>query len=332
MAEQQKNSPVISVIVPVFRVEQYLQKCIDSVLQQIFSDLELILVDDGSDDGSPAICDAAAQQDARVRVIHQANAGLSGARNTGLEHARGDYIYLLDSDDYIHPQTLELMLSRIRQDNSMMAICNLRYVDENGQEIARRIGESPIIKDEVLDRTRAVNTLCDKKNWYYIMPCNKLYVRHLFDEIRFPVGKLHEDQFVAHELLWKCERVSILKEQLYYYLQRSSSIMGQGFSVRTMDEVEGWFTRVQFALQHELYDLAVSAYNGGIDRLKQGYLRLDMRDPAVAERVHALHMQAMQLFPRMMQIPGHSKDKCKFLLFRISPKLYAWVKQTMGLN
>ncbi|MEE0298985.1 MAG: glycosyltransferase, partial [Christensenellales bacterium] len=128
MVPEKKDRIEISVIVPIYRVEVFLPACIDSILKQTFRNIEVILVDDGSDDGCPAICDAAAEKDARVQVIHQKNQGLSAARNTGIDAAKGEYIAFVDSDDTIEPTMLESMLERIRQDGSEMALCNYRYV------------------------------------------------------------------------------------------------------------------------------------------------------------------------------------------------------------
>ena len=124
MVPEKKDRIEISVIVPIYRVEAFLPACIDSILKQTFRNIEVILVDDGSDDGCPAICDAAAEKDARVQVIHQENQGLSAARNAGIDAAKGEYIAFVDSDDTIEPTMLESMLERIWQDGSEMALCN----------------------------------------------------------------------------------------------------------------------------------------------------------------------------------------------------------------
>ena len=122
------QSPTISIIVPVYKVEKYLQKCIDSILAQTFRDFELILVDDGSPDNCPALCDAAAQKDARIRVIHQKNGGLSAARNAGLDIARGEWIGFVDSDDAIEPEMYKTLYDIAVQENADVVVCNFRLV------------------------------------------------------------------------------------------------------------------------------------------------------------------------------------------------------------
>ena len=153
----QAQKPTLSVIVPVYRVEQYLEKCIRSILGQTMADLELILVDDGSPDGCPALCDAAAEQDPRVRVIHQKNGGLSAARNAGLDIARGEWIGFVDSDDFVALDLYRTLLDRVRADGTKLAICSLVYVDENGVPLPNK--PSPITKDEVVSREQVLNRM-----------------------------------------------------------------------------------------------------------------------------------------------------------------------------
>lgn len=239
--------PTISIIVPVYEVEPYLQKCIDSILAQTFRDFELILVDDGSPDSCPAICDAAAAKDSRVRVIHQKNGGLSAARNAGLDAAKGKWIGFVDSDDYIAPEMYETLLRRIQKDGAQMAVCSYTYVDEAGRDLGRK---SPITKEEVLDRVQAMDRLGGDRSWYYITAWNKLYQQKLFKTVRFPVGKLHEDQYAAHRLYWQCEKISVVAKPLYYYVQRGGSIMQSRKKAVRIDEIDAQLDRAEFALQH----------------------------------------------------------------------------------
>ena len=132
-APEREKAPLLSIIVPVYKVENYLPKCIDSILAQTFTDFELILVDDGSPDNCPALCDAAAEKDARVRVIHQKNGGLSAARNAGLDAARGAWIGFVDSDDYIAPEMYEVLYQAVQSTGADLALCDYAEVDEAGK-------------------------------------------------------------------------------------------------------------------------------------------------------------------------------------------------------
>lgn len=320
--------PVISVIVPVYRVERFLPQCIDSILNQTFRNIEVILVDDGSDDGCPAICDEAAAKDARVRVIHQKNQGLSAARNAGIDAGQGDYFAFVDSDDYIEPDMLKKMLERVRKDGSELAVCNYHRVDEQGQELPQYVAGSPINMDEAItDPDKAVEKLCIHKFWYYIIATNRLYARRLFDDIRFPVGKRNEDIYVAYQVLWKAKGVSILKEPLYVYRWREGSIMKSKPTVKMLDAADGWFACCRFALDKKVEKLAVRGYNGAISEISNAWHTLDHRDEAVRHALEDYRKKAGALLPEVMKISGFSSDKMKWLMFALSPRLYESVKR-----
>ena len=327
MIPERKDRPEISVIVPIYRVERFLPRCIDSILKQTFRNIEVILVDDGSDDGCPAICDAAAEKDARVRVIHQKNQGLSAARNAGIDEAQGSYIAFADSDDYMEPSMLEIMLERMKKDGSELAVCNYRYVDENGREIPERAGRSPITRSEVIDRVQAMDRLCIEKSWYYITPWNKLYARRLLDHIRFPIGKRNEDIFVAHEFFWASEKISIIKEPLYNYVVRKGSIMQSRPTVRMLDAADGWFECCRFALDKGIPKLAARAYNGGISEISVAWQVLDRTEAGVSNALRVYRHKAKALLPEVMKLNGYAGEKAKWLLFAVSPRLYERIKR-----
>ena len=228
------DSPVISIIVPVYKVEKYLEKCILSILHQTFKNFELILVDDGSPDNCPAICDEYAKKDNRIIVIHKNNGGLSDARNAGLSIAKGKYIGFVDSDDYIEQNMYELLLDKIVLKNADMAVCNYKYVDEQYQSIDNRNANMPI-NDEILGVDEYFNRLIGKCGWYYVPAWNKLYSKSIFDNIKFPKGKQHEDEFLIHHIVYRCNSIVCLRQSLYNYVQRSSSIMNQKFNPKNMD-------------------------------------------------------------------------------------------------
>ena len=327
MVPEKKDRIEISVIVPIYRVEAFLPACIDSILKQTFRNIEVILVDDGSDDGCPAICDAAAEKDVRVQVIHQENQGLSAARNTGIDAAKGEYIAFVDSDDTIEPTMLESMLERIRQDGSEMALCNYRYVDERGKEIKERAGESPIVRDEVICREQAMDMLCIEKSWYYITAWNKLYARRLFEHIRFPVGKRNEDVFVAHEFYWACERISVVKEPLYHYVWREGSIMRSKPTVKMLDAADGWLECCRFALDKKIDKLAVRGYNGAISEISSAWHILNRQDREIRCTLQSYRKKSAAILPTLMRLNGFSSDKMKWMLFALSPRLYERAKQ-----
>ena len=219
----------ISVIVPVYKVERFLPKCVDSILKQTHSNLEVILVDDGSPDGSGAICDAFAEKDSRVRVIHQKNGGLSHARNAGIQAARGDYLSFVDGDDWIEPDTYEAMLP-LTEKYGARIVCAGRY-DENDATGEISVGLCPA-REEVLPGTEVVRRIF---RWDGLdsSACDKLFHRELFQNIRFPVGRVVEDVPTIYRVVLLAEKAAMLPKPVYHYVHRGKSITTTSFSEKT---------------------------------------------------------------------------------------------------
>lgn len=209
----------ISVIVPVYKVEPYLRKCLDSILGQTYRDLEILLVDDGSPDACPAICEKYAARDPRVQVIHKENGGLSSARNAALDICTGDYIGFVDSDDWIEPEMFETLITGLTEAQADIAVCG-RFEEYQGHSVAHRWPEA-----RVMDREEALGELLRNDRLQNLV-WDKLYRRALFEGIRFPVGKTFEDMAVMHWLFLRAQRVVCLPEAMYHYLQRPDSIVG----------------------------------------------------------------------------------------------------------
>lgn len=221
------QAPLISVIVPVFNVESYLKRCIDSVLTQTYSAWELILVDDGSCDDSGKISDAYSSRHTRVHVIHQQNAGLSGARNTGLEAAHGAYVAFLDADDWWHQDFLSHLLGLIWVTGADVAACRLLRTREV-------VADLPLVETyDLWDQDTALARLFQAHRTTLVVACAKIYRRELFDDIRFPIGRVHEDEFTAHRVLAKANSVVLSDAVAYYYWQRADSITGARPSPRS---------------------------------------------------------------------------------------------------
>ncbi len=233
---------LISIIVPVYKVEKYLRKCVDSILAQTYTNLEIILVDDGSPDNCGRICDEYAVKDSRVIVIHQKNGGLSAARNAGLDIATGDYIGFVDSDDYIATDMYEKLHSALTENKADVSICNYAYVDSHYRLLNK---ESPI-KKEVLNNTEIIEKTAEKNYWYFITVVNRLYKAKLFFKLRFEIGKTNEDEFIAHKIFCQCKKIAVIEDYLYYYFQREDSIMGRTVTIKRADGVEGIYKRLQF--------------------------------------------------------------------------------------
>lgn len=221
-------SPKISIIIPIFKVEEYLKDCIDSVIQQTYTNLEIILVNDGSPDNCGAICDAYAKQDARITVIHKENGGLSDARNAGLDICTGDYIAFVDSDDVIHPRFIEVLYTNLLEASADISFCDFEKFTETKNIQFSKIHQSEKIN---LNGLQMIDHLYDT-NWMpkNVVVWNKLYIREIFSNLRFPKGLVHEDGFVFLDI-YKCNPPIIYSNlRLYYYRNNSESIMSKKFS------------------------------------------------------------------------------------------------------
>lgn len=243
---------LISVIVPVYKVENYLDRCVQSIVNQTYTNLEIILVDDGSPDRCPELCNQWVEKDPRIKVIHQKNGGLSAARNAGIEAATGAYIGFIDSDDYVAPDFYERMHSALIKENADISICNYCYVSDSGTPIGKHNECSPL-KNEILSMEQIFNKLNNPIGWwYYVTAWNKLYKREIFNSIRFPEGKLNEDCFIAHEVFSNSNKIVTLSTMLYFYVQRNDSIMNSKVSVRNLDDIEAFCNRIFFYQMHGL--------------------------------------------------------------------------------
>ncbi len=234
-----EENGLISVIVPVYKVEKYLDQCVSSIVNQTYKNLEIILVDDGSPDNCPAMCDAWAEKDSRIRVIHKENGGLSQARNVGLALATGEYIGFVDSDDWIAADMYECLLSTAHKYNCQIAACDVCFVAEGDTPPETKAGELRICGSE-----EALEDLTQGSG-FRAVAWNKLYRRDVLDGIRFPVGRLHEDEFVTYKALARAAQLAFVNTPMYFYLQRQGSIMST-FDARHLDALDAYWERLCF--------------------------------------------------------------------------------------
>lgn len=255
--------PEISVIVPVYNVEKYIHRCVDSILTQTFSDFELLLVDDGSPDNCPAICDKYAVQDDRVRVIHQNNGGLSAARNAGLDKAQGKYFFFVDSDDLICQGSLQLLFGYAEKTSAKVV----------GGGLTRFAGVSP---EETTFSWENVKWICrnnietlscffDKEITQYnlVSVCGKLFHKELFEGLRFPVGRLFEDEYVIYQLYYRADKIAFADAALYYYYINESGITRNLTIQKRFDEYDAQWERLEFFGEkglNDLHDKALMAF------------------------------------------------------------------------
>lgn len=249
--------PQVSFIVPVYKVEPYIHRCIDSILNQTFTDFELILVDDGSPDNCGAICDEYAVMDNRIHVIHQKNGGLSAARNAGIDwvfsHSDSEWLTFVDSDDWIHPGMLERLWEMNRTFGTAVSSCS--FVETTG--------ETPVLSGSYESRIWNAKDFYMHRNVHAVIACGKLYHRDCFREIRYPVGKLHEDEFITYQILFLQDKVAVTDMPLYYYFQNQSGITKSSWSSKRLDAWEAIEQQMQFFKDRndmELYRFCLRSY------------------------------------------------------------------------
>lgn len=240
------ENKLVSVIIPIYNVETYLDRCVESVCGQSYKDLEIILVDDGSDDGSGDICDRLGKKDNRIRVIHQANMGLAGARNTGIDVCNGEYLCFVDSDDYVHPEYVKYLLKICEDNNCEIGVCGHYSTDK--LEIFHEVNwdENAI----VYDKKQIFDAFYSDMHVPIVIAWNKIYSRKCIGDIRYNVGYIHEDEATTFKFLYSASHIAYGKEKLYYYFDRSDSITGQGYNPKRLDVLEAYENRLEFYLEH----------------------------------------------------------------------------------
>lgn len=231
----------ISVIVPVYKVEAYLHRCVDSILGQTFTDFELILVDDGSPDDCPVICDEYAGKDSRVHVIHLENGGPSAARNAGIDWAFANsdsqWLTFVDSDDWIHPEMLERLLNAAVESNVAVSICG--YAETTGEE-------PEIHAEDLIPEIWSPEDFFIEHNVNVAVAWGKLYRRECFRIIRYPVGKIHEDEFTTYQVLFQLNKVAVIPGQMYWYFQNQHGIMKSPWTPKRLSALEAHKEQIEF--------------------------------------------------------------------------------------
>jgi len=247
---------LISVIVPVYNVEKYIKRCIESIINQSYLNIEIILVNDGSTDSSGIICDKYSEVDNRIKVLHKKNGGLSDARNVGLKVAQGNYITFIDSDDWIHVNYIKTLYTLILKSNSDVSICNFKKT--SSEELIEDTEEESIYQ---FTNVEALEQLFGELYVQMVIACAKLYKSSLFNEISFPVNRIHEDEFTTYKLLFKSSKVILTTKKLYYYWQRNDSITGSSINYKqTMDKILALTERATFFNNNKLNVLGDRTY------------------------------------------------------------------------
>lgn len=261
---------MISVIVPVYKVERYIHRCVDSILDQTFSDFELILVDDGSPDNCGTICDAYAAKDSRIHVIHQENGGLSAARNAGIDwvlsNSDSQWITFIDSDDWVHPDMLSAVYDAAVENRVKVCICGHADTD----------GETPGGQQKPYEVK-----LYTPESFLTSIACAKLYHKDCFESIRFPVGKIHEDEFTTYRILFQYDTIAFVNTPLYFYFHNMNGITRSQWSPKRLDAVEARRGQTDYFKKHgfkRAYSVTAIDYIGTIMNQREYVRDSDLTD------------------------------------------------------
>lgn len=306
---------LISVIVPVYNVEAYLDTCVASICGQSYQELEIILVDDGATDRSGRICDEWARKDSRIRVIHKENGGLSDARNAGMEIATGNWLMFVDSDDFITPDTAWRLHQAATEHDCAIAVCNMVRLYEDG---ATEPFYAPVSEPAVWAGQQRFETLKQPS------VCNKLFRAELFRDVCFPKGKFYEDTFIYHVLIHRANRIALTGHDGYYYLSRRESILGQpAYTDRYFDFIEAVRTRAAYLLEHQVSfygeEACLSLYAAVSNAEK--YLS---RTPENEEKFSGMRAGFKTAYDHLMKHPDTGmKQKLRLVLLRYFPALHS---------
>lgn len=315
---------LISVIVPVYNVEKYLHKCINSIINQTYKNLEIILIDDGSTDNSGKICDEYALKDNRIKVIHKENGGLSSARNAGLDICSGDYIGFVDSDDYIAEDMYEYLYVNFKKNNADVAMCNFYNVFEN------RIEKSFSINDFDLSEQETMLSINLKYAYNaFIAVWNKLYKKTIIKSIRFPLNKCSEDSAILIDWILKTKKMSYTSNASYYYVRRVNSLSNRKIDEHLFDEVEN-FNKI-LKICHKKFgnciDIAQAdlfiAYRISLDRLlKSSNINMYIEEKIICQNYFRKYIRKF-IFNNNI----NNKTKLIYLLISIHFRVYNWIKE-----
>lgn len=258
---------MISICIPVYQAEKYIARTVEIALTQSYSDLEILIVNDGSTDHTAEVCQDLAKKDSRIRFLSmEKNSGISAVRNRLVAEAKGEFLYFLDDDDSILPETIEESYHLLLKNHADMVVNNIFYVDENGIPLDS-LNRQNIMRDEVLTPREYCGKLCDSHANFYCRVANTLFRRSLFENIHFPDGKINEDEAIIHQLACACRRIVTTKKCYYTYVKRAYTITGSPFREKNLDRLDAWAGRVKFFLQKGWNDLAVLAANELLDGL-----------------------------------------------------------------
>ena len=321
------NEVLVSIVVPAYNVENYVERCLNSLLAQIYKNIEIIVIDDGSNDNTGLLCDNMAKHDKRISVFHQVNRGLSAARNKGIDNAKGEYITFVDSDDLVDPELISKMIEISRKEEADIVQCSV-FAFINERDISNIKSKS----FKIYSSRDMCENLLDGKYENSGVVWAKLYNRRLFGDLKFSVGKQHEDEFLVYKLFWNSNRIAVLDSQLYFYQsKRPGSIMHTGFSLKHLDGLEGAIEKADF-FKHNEYSLYGKA------ECCVCYYEIDLIEKMKTseqyeEKSKDLRKDLVRRYKGILHMSGIPLKKKIFLFMSIyAPQVKSLIKFCMNIN
>lgn len=324
---------MISVIVPVYNVEAYVERSLKSIQNQSYKDLEIIIVDDGSTDRSGEMCDEIAKSDKRMKVIHQKNAGTSAARNRALQDATGEYISFVDSDDYIAENYFEVLYENIIKYNAQVSVCSYLYIWEKNR-FGLNLKRNNDNKSYCCTGREASEKIVKYSQRRMITPWGKLFHSSLKEKFFFPVGRRYEDEFILYRVFYETDKVVIANIPLYFYVQRSSSFMNIGFSEQIYDKLTALEEAIKYFEEHRDEDLREAAISRYIQNIQIYWYRVHFfmkNRKDLEKRLLQEHKQSIKEYNVGIRSINGFINKIAFAVFYISPMIYGIIATVISL-
>ncbi|SEG25979.1 Glycosyltransferase involved in cell wall bisynthesis [Butyrivibrio sp. Su6] len=315
------KNELISVIIPVYNRKECLQRCFSSIDEQSVQ-AEIIIVDDGSTDGSSYIIDDYRKQHSNCIVIHQPNLGLSAARNAGLDICRGDYIFFLDSDDYLEKEALADLLRAIKETDSDVCICKYsRYFEDGALEYENHLPD--YAKNKVITKEGLLSLMYIENSYLWCVAWGKLYKRKVFDNIRFPVGKNSEDEYIMPLILEKASKFYVLDESLYHQVLTKNSIVRNDISIKTLDASEAVLEMIWYLLDKGYYEYALFRF--GVATRWLLLWKSMAKNSEIKEAIKCHYTQYRKVAKKLISYVD-IKNKIRLSLFCLNFQLYGFIQ------
>lgn len=318
------KNELISIIVPIYNVEKYLKQCIDSIINQTYKNIEIILIDDGSPDRCGAICDEYSKKDNRIIVIHKKNGGLSDARNRGIDIANGKYLTFIDSDDFVDSDYIEKLYNSIKLHNTQIAQCGISKVNKSNETITKLCYEGNGVKTS----HEILNDLYGKHIIENVVVWNKMYAKELFANIRFPVGKIHEDEFTTYKIFYSVNNISLLKDCLYNYRQTNESIIGKKFNKKRLDLLDALEERISFFKNNKEDVLYIKTLESYIGQLKIYFIKVKKyieNSDDIQQSIKQKYKTEYKEFSKLKKLRLWERGKATFFL--TCPNIFYLIKK-----